>query len=180
MENTLLYFYSTIPQVLAAIIALVIVLVFFKLQQFDKGDENLCSFFIHTFRNEDYYNSILARNFVVRYESKYFVQITDVMDEICMDVKNHYPSMFKKLTNIATESRQYDIKRRSIIKNAKNLSYFGFIVITGSILMIPIVNIISINCLIMNFLFVVFILVTAILLRLVYKLLSITLEDYIW
>lgn len=184
MENTLLYFYSTIPQVLAAIIALIFVFVSFKLQDFDKMAEIQSSNFAKIlgnnvkpsiFRNwQDLGSSI---PFMTSFKLKYFKNISTLMNKICDEREKDDKIEVEKLRRILTETIAIEKQRRSLISNSRNLCAFGFSIIIGSIIIIHFVNNFSSNNLIINLLFVVFILLTGTCLFFVYKILSYSLKN---
>ena len=181
MENTLLYFYSTIPQVLAAIIALVFVFVIFKLQDFDKIINIQCSNFARTLGNNvssgtNWQDLGTGGSFMTNYLAKYFVGISELMDKICSEREKDNKYVVEKLRKILTKTKVIEKQRKTIIINAKLLCAFGFLIIISSISTIHFVKAIALNCNTINTLFVIFITMTAVSLIWVYRILSVSLN----
>ena len=90
MENILLYFFSTIPQVLAAIIALIFVFVTLKLQELDKLIDIQCMNFAEILGSNVTYSINWQRLqssglFMSNYRAKYFIGISNIMEAICAE-----------------------------------------------------------------------------------------------
>jgi hypothetical protein len=181
MENTLLYFYSTIPQVLAAIIALVFVFVIFKLQDFDKIINIQCTNFARTLGNNvtsitNWQDLGTGGTFMSNYLAKYFKGISELMDKICSERENDNKHAVEQLRKISTKTKAIEKQRKAMIISAQLLCAFGFLIIIGSISTIHFVKTIATDCNTINILFVIFITLTAVSLIWVYMILSVSLN----
>lgn len=177
MENTLLYFYSTIPQVLAAIIAFVFIFVLFRFQSFEKAIDALCYDFSAKLGNNvtdavNWQRLGFSIKFMKNYKAKYFTGISKIMRTICIERKDDNKNAVLGLKNIADKIEIIEIKRKKIIDKTKYLCIISFTTIIGSLIIIPFAkNIVGINIL-MNIFFVVFIALTTTTLIWVYKIIS--------
>lgn len=180
MENALLYFFSTIAQVLAAVIALVFVFIIFKFQDFDKAIDVLCKDFASILGNNvtngfNWQRLGTSGEFMTNYKSKYFTGMSNIMDKICNERDVDNKEAVDHLKKVLDKTRLLEDNRLKIIGGVKFICLLGFSLIIASILLIPFVKNISINCILMDSLIFGFIILTAISLLRVYKLLSISL-----
>lgn len=181
MENTLFYFYSTIPQVLAAIIALVFVFVIFKLQEFDKIIDIQCKDFAGTLGNNvslstNWQDLGTGKSFMTNYLTKYFGGITLLMDKICNEREEDNKKAVERLRKISAKTKAIEKQRKSLINNAKFLCAYGFFIIIASISTIHFIKIIALDCKVINILFGLFITLTVVSLIWVYRILSVSLN----
>ena len=181
MENSLLYFFSTIPQVLAAVIALVFVFVLFRLQSLDKVLDALSTDFAAILGNnvtqgDNWQRLGSAGKFMRNYKSKYFEEISTLMDKICNERKRDNKNAVEKLSEIQKNAQKIESSRNKLVQNTKHLSLLGFSIIIISLSLIPFVKFIDGNCYLMNSLFLLLIVLTAIYLFWIYRILTISLN----
>jgi len=181
MENALLYFYSTIPQVLAAIIALVFIFVLFKLQSFEKAIDALCHDFAAILGNNvtavtNWQRIQSGGKFMTNYKAKYFTGIAKIMRAICTERKSDNEHAVVNLGKIATKTESVERQRRKIINQTKYLCIIGFTTIIGSLIIIPFANNIDDKDGLMIIFFVVFIVLTTTTLIWVYRIISSSLK----
>ena len=161
MESELLYFFSTMPQIISAIVALVFVFVFFKLQSINKEINVLCRKFTAILGN----NATLPRNwqdlgsgpeFMNNYLSENFKDISAIMYRICEEREKDNKNATDKLKTEADKVSLIEKHTSSLIKNTKNLALFSFFLIIASLSIIPFVKVVNSNCLWTYLLFSVF------------------------
>ena len=184
MENTLLYFFSTIPQVLAAIIALVFIFVLFKLQSFEKPIDALCQKFAAILGNNVTDSTEWQRlgsggKFMTNYTAKYFTGISKIMRTICTEraADKKHEGVVSNLRKIADKTEIFERQRQKIIYKTKYLCIIGFTTIIGSLIIIPFAKSIDGKCFLMNIFFVLFIVLTTITLIWVYIIMSSSLKS---
>ncbi len=182
MENELLYFFSTLPQILAAIVALVFIFVFFKLQNIDKETAVICRSFASTLGN----NATTIRNwqdlgsgrlFMDKYLSQNFNNISALMFATCDEREIDNKDATVRLRKVADKVYAIELSKLELIKNVKMLSFFSFFVIISSLVVIPFINLINSNFIVTYSFFGAFIIFAIICLLGVYLILSNALKN---
>lgn len=178
MENVILYFFSTIPQILAAIIALVFIFVLYKLQSSEKIIDALCNEFELILGNNVTLGFSWQRlgssvKFMRNHKAKNFNCISKIMLSIFEEhiSEKDNKSVFK-LKSIASKTSMIENKNSKIIKKTKLLCLIGFITIISSLVVIPFTKEIDGNRFLMNSLFIIFILSTIYILKIVYDIMT--------
>lgn len=188
MDASLLYFYSTIPQIVAAIIAFIFIFVIFKLQDYDKSKQVKCSNFLEELTQYIRYNKILSFDFSKTkdlqtiFQIGYLKEITGLMTDICEDIrkiKDDLPkkSLIQKLETITYTTRKIDEMKKSLISWSIWLCAYGFILIICSTVVLYFVKLICLNDCLSMILFICFIILTSIFLALVLRLLIVSLRN---
>ncbi|MDD4000818.1 MAG: hypothetical protein PHX62_08025 [Bacilli bacterium] len=194
MDDPLLYFYSTIPQIIAAIIAFIFVFVIFKLQDYDKIKQVKCFNFndelgtyLSSFSNKkkcsgDLLHSI--RSLHTQYSIGYFKDISDLMAKICEEFHNkkegeegHPKSIITKLETITDNTRIIDEVRESLISRSIWICLYGFVLIIGSIVVLYFVKSIFLKPCLSLVLFIFFIVSASVFFALVFRLLVVSLKN---
>ena len=164
MENEMLYFFSTIPQILAAIIALVFV--FLKLQNIDKSISVICRGFagilgrnVFPFNWQDLGSGYI---FMGKYKSQDFNNISSIMFTTRKERENDNKMEADRLKKIVEKVLDIESKKNNLIKRTKYLTIFSFIVIVTSLSIIPFIKVIILSNFWTYFLVFLFILVSII------------------
>ena len=117
----MLYFFSTLPQILAAIIALVFIFVFFKLQNIDKEIAVICRSFASTLGNNatpirNWQDLGSGRLFMDKYLSQDFNNISALMFATCVERETDNKDATVRLRKIADKVLEIENKKHTIIK----------------------------------------------------------------
>lgn len=187
MDDPLLYFYSTIPQIIAAIIAFIFVFVIFKLQDYDKIKQVKCASFLEELTR---YLSIHKAsvfglcNLQTNYQVGYYKDISDQMTEICKELHNkekgddgQQKAYGLKLETITDNTRIIDEVRESLISRSIWICLYGFVLIIGSIVVLYFVKSIFLKPCLSLVLFIFFIVSASVFFALVFRLLVVSLKN---
>lgn len=188
MDSSLLYFYSTIPQIVAAIIAFIFVFVIFKLQDYDKYKQVQCSNFLERITQYIRYNKSLSFDFSkknelqTKYQIGYLKDVTGLMTDLCDDIRNineDFPNKLssQKLETITSSTRKIEEMKKSLISWSIWICAYGFFVIICSIVVLYFVKLICLHNHLSMSLFICFIILTSIFLALVLRLLIVSLRN---
>jgi len=177
MENELFYFFSTLAQVLAAIIALVFVFILFKLQNFDKEIAAFCRSFASTLgsnvtSSRTWQNIGSGSLFMDKFLSQDFYDISSLMHTVCNERENDNKNLVQKLKGIANNVSKVEKEKQKLINKIKHLTIVSFFVIVGSLSIIPIVKFINVSYLFTISLMLIFILLLIFILIKVFFILS--------
>ncbi|PKP32077.1 MAG: hypothetical protein CVT99_06310 [Bacteroidetes bacterium HGW-Bacteroidetes-16] len=184
MENSILYFFSTIPQVFAAIIALVFVFVFFKLQGFDKSLDVVCTDFAGVLGSNvsqifSWQRLGSGSTFMTNYKAKYFSNISEVMIKVCSERESDKESnqqAVRNLIKLKDKAVHIESDKSTLIKSTKSFCIFSFSLIISSLSVIPFTKCIESNYLFLDNLFFLFILLSVFAFIWVYRILSVSLK----
>lgn len=151
MENSLYYTFSTIPQILAAFIALSGIFLIFKIQEFKKMQflqvqhfyaylNGVSGMFIGSFHD----CPTIAVTLKTLHKSECLGGMLEEMDSILADANVKKAQELKSLTRMRNTFNNIDKTRRQLLFFAKTSIISGIFVIFLSILILPVVQ--HINC----------------------------------
>lgn len=178
MENILLYFFSTIPQVLSALLAFVFIFVMFKMSEFEKVIDIYCSNFAEVLGNGPNWQKLSeGSKFMSNYKSKYYKGISKIMLENYDAKKDkHKDSSFAHLLpemkRIIEKTQRIEGKRGKLVFFSKLLCGIGLCTILSCISIFPFLKCIIVNYNLMIFLFVLFIILVSTIFVIIYNIVS--------